>query len=283
MEQKFKLTKEIKIYAGRAVYRIEALRDTPFCKKGEKGGWLACEANLSQDGDCWVGGDAYVYDFALVWGDALVTDNACIGGSSQVFERARVGGDAYVDGNAIICENARVYGHAYVRMSASVGGSSQICDKTLITDHAKIFGYAEISDDAKVGGNSTVGGSVRGRAIVSGKALVGEDAVIEDDAQIFGRARVGCNKPPLRLNVGGFAEIGGDAVVDTIEDFIVFKNWWSSGRYLTWTRSNKMWRVGCFYGEGDALVSKAYKKGDKCGREYERLVSYVESFLEEGH
>lgn len=67
----------------------------------------------------------------------------------------------------------------------------------------------------------------------------------------------------------------GDAWVCGNADYIVFKNWWSSGRYFTWTRSNDLWRVGCFLGTGDELVAKAYKDSEESGREYERIVNYV--------
>jgi dUTPase len=69
----------------------------------------------------------------------------------------------------------------------------------------------------------------------------------------------------------------GDAEVEKKSDYIVFKNWWSSGRYFTWTRSNDKWRVGCFYGTGEELIKKAYNDSDEKGREYERIVKYVES------
>ena len=81
--------------------------------------------------------------------------------------------------------------------------------------------------------------------------------------------------------VGGSAEVYGTAKVVNNADYIVFKNWWSSGRYFTWTRSNNMWRVGCFYGTGEELIAKAYKDSELSGREYERVVKYVESILKE--
>lgn len=37
-----------------------------------------------------------------------------------------------------------------------------------------------------------------------------------------------------------------------------------------------MWRVGCFYGTGKELIAKAYKDSNVSGREYERVVKYVE-------
>ena len=81
--------------------------------------------------------------------------------------------------------------------------------------------------------------------------------------------------------VFGNATISGNAKVRKTADYIVFKNWWSSGRYFTWTRSNNKWSVGCFYGSGEELIAKAYKDSEKSGREYERVVKYVESILKE--
>lgn len=76
------------------------------------------------------------------------------------------------------------------------------------------------------------------------------------------------------------AIICGDAIISSDKDYIVFKNWWSSGRYFTWTRSNNMWKVGCFYGTGEKLIAKAYKDSEESGRKYEKIVKYVESILE---
>ena len=101
---------------------------------------------------------------------------------------------------------------------------------------------------------------------VYGSAEVYGGAWVCDGAWVYGDARV-----------YGNAEVCGDARVKDGRDYIVFKNWWSSGRYFTWTRSNDMWRVGCFYGTGEELIAKAYKDSEESGREYERKVNYVES------
>lgn len=77
------------------------------------------------------------------------------------------------------------------------------------------------------------------------------------------------------------ARVSGNARVSENADYIVFKNWWSSGRYFTWTRSNNKWKVGCFYGSGEELVAKAYKDSEKSGREYERIVKYVNEIKKE--
>lgn len=72
-----------------------------------------------------------------------------------------------------------------------------------------------------------------------------------------------------------------NAKVEKKSDYIVFKNWWSSGRYFTWTRSNDKWKVRCFYGTGEELIKKAYNDSEEKGREYERVVKYVESIKSE--
>ncbi len=75
------------------------------------------------------------------------------------------------------------------------------------------------------------------------------------------------------------ARICGDAIIYRNVDYIVFKNWWSSGRYFTWTKSNNMWRAGCFYGNGKELIEKAYNDSELSGREYARIVNYVNEIV----
>lgn len=77
--------------------------------------------------------------------------------------------------------------------------------------------------------------------------------------------------------VYGNAKVCGDAVITKTSDYYVGKNTWSSGRYFTYTRSNRMWKVGCFYGTGEELIEKAYKDSEVSGREYKRIVEYVEA------
>ena len=98
----------------------------------------------------------------------------------------------------------------------------------------------------------------------------GGDAWVSGNAQVFGDAWI-----------FGNAQVFGDAWITKTSDYIVFKNFWSSGRYFTWTRFNNMWSVGCFYGTGEELIKKAYADSERSGREYERVVKYVESILED--
>ena len=108
MEKKYKLTDETISVNGRILYRIEALKDFNDIKKGDKGGYVENEENLSQSGGCWVYRDAAVYGSAKVYGDAEVYDDAAIYGDAQVY------GNAVVYGDTIVCGSAKIYGNAVV-------------------------------------------------------------------------------------------------------------------------------------------------------------------------
>lgn len=76
--------------------------------------------------------------------------------------------------------------------------------------------------------------------------------------------------------MNGYATISGDAIIESSDDYIVLRNNGSSGRYFTYTRSNQMYKVGCFYGTGDALIEKAYKDSQLSGDCYKASVQYIQ-------
>ena len=98
MDKKYELIPSDK----QGLYRIKALRDFNDVKKGDIGGYVESESNLSQLGDCWIYDNAKVYDNAVVVGNAQVCDNARIRGYAVVQHDAVVRGNADVSGDAII-------------------------------------------------------------------------------------------------------------------------------------------------------------------------------------
>ena len=93
-----------------------------------------------------------------------------------------------------------------------------------------------------------------------------KESNLSGDAWVSGDARV-----------YGNAWVSGDAKVKSSKDYCVYKNTWSSFRWFTYTRSNKMWAVGCFYGTGAELIAKAYKDSEKSGKCYEAIVKAQEA------
>ena len=98
MEKHFKLTTEsIVNLFGVTLFRIELTIDCKWGQKGDKGGFVEKESNIS--------GDAWVYGDARVSGDA------------RVYGNAQVSGDAWVSGNAW------VYGYAWEKSPLQIQGT----------------------------------------------------------------------------------------------------------------------------------------------------------------
>jgi len=132
--KKYELTNETKSIDNIVLHRIRALKDFGNVCKGDLGGWIEKEFNLSQDRNCWVyddaevSGDAKVFGNAQVYGHARVFEYAWVFGNAQVFEHAWVFGDAEVFGNAWVCGNAWVYNNAVVYGDAHVFGNVKVCN-----------------------------------------------------------------------------------------------------------------------------------------------------------
>ena len=149
--------------------------------------------------------------------------------------------------NAWVYSNAKVYGNAKVFGNAKVYGNAVVCDNAMVYGNSEVYGDAKVYDYAWVYDKSSVHGNAR----------------IRDYAEVHNNA-----------------EICGNAVVCDNADYIVFKNFWSSGRFFTWTRSNNMWSAGCFYGTGKELIEKAYADSETSGRECEKIVRLTGSTID---
>lgn len=179
--------KKYKMIQCEGFYRIKALRNFGDVKKGDIGGLIQSEDNLSHDGDCWI------YDDARCVGSGRLLGNAKAKERAKIYQDGRVYDDAVILGDAHICGSSRIYGTALI-----------------------------------------------------------------------------CGRLKVR-----YADIGLDAIVRNQFDYLVFKNWWGLDCWLTWTRSNDIWRHGCFYGNTEQMVEHFYRKSKKQGDEAVRLVEYV--------
>lgn len=96
MQPKFEFTGETKTVMGHTLQRIRALRSFGNVNKGDLGGWLEKEENLSHERNSWVYEDARVYDDARVFGGAWVFGGAHVYGGAWVSDYAQVSGGAQI-------------------------------------------------------------------------------------------------------------------------------------------------------------------------------------------
>ena len=128
---KYKLTKETRWRNGYMLSRIVALKDFGNVKKGDLGGWVGSESNLSHAGDCWIGDEAMVWEKSCVTCDAFVS------------QYARVWGDVWVSGHM------KVYGHAWVWGKGFLMGKDVFSGYFMIEEDGKYSGYDLIAINEK--------------------------------------------------------------------------------------------------------------------------------------
>ncbi len=144
--------------------------------KGEFGGWIEKESNLSQEGNCWV------FDDAKVFGDAFVRGDAIVKGNAKVFGSAEIKDNAVISGNADIFGVARIYQNAQVCGLAKVFGSVLIKGNALITGRAKVRG-----DGVIIGGNAILSGDTEtyGSKFQIYESVFFEDAIVKSIDDFF--------------------------------------------------------------------------------------------------
>ena len=147
--KKYELTSNKKeLVDGTVLYQIRACK-TFFCQsvrveKGELGGWIKSEKNLSQEGSCWVCKDSQLRNNVVVKDNALIT-------STEPMEN-----DAIISGNAIVEDTAAVRNFAKVTDDAFITSNALVCDHAIITDRAIVHGT--VSGSAMIGGKSIIYG-----------------------------------------------------------------------------------------------------------------------------
>lgn len=141
--KKFELTENSKILScGRVVFQTRALKSFGNVKKGDLGGYIEKEKNLSHKGNAWVYG------------------NACVFCNAKVCGNAKVMGNASVYGNAKVYGNATVMGNSRILMCAKVHGNAVITGECFVYDRARVYGNAVASGYIKIRQRARIFGDV---------------------------------------------------------------------------------------------------------------------------
>ncbi len=83
--KKYEFTEETKVFCGRKLHRIRALRDFNDVKAGDLGGFIEKEENLSHEGNCWIYNNAKICGCARIYGNAVIFGNAVIYGNAEIY------------------------------------------------------------------------------------------------------------------------------------------------------------------------------------------------------
>lgn len=157
-DKKYELVPEtVTKFYSKPMYRIRALKDFSDVKKGQYGGYVESEDNLSQLGNCWI------YDNSIVGSGSRVLDNAIVKDSSKVINGSEISDDAIIEKGSLIDE------------------SSVVCDRSrvissLVTESSAVIYSSIVNEDSMVEQGSTVF-----NAIVGPNTRIRNGAVIQFD------------------------------------------------------------------------------------------------------
>lgn len=184
-------------------------------------------------------------------------------------------------------DNLSQEGDCWVAEEAAVYGCSKVMDNAWVGGGARVYGLSAIHENCLITGSPIIINSeIRGNSTVREEALI-KNSLLQDGALVKGNAELHCARVyglsavkdsaiVTNTDIKGDACISGKVCIKNDLDYTVIKNFWSSGRIITYTRPNRMWRTGCFLGTGEELIRKAYNDSKEKGEQFKLLVEYVE-------
>lgn len=167
------------------LHRIRALSDVRSgVVKGDLGGYVQNEDNLSQEGICWIFDDAIACESSFVDQQATVSGTAVIRGSALVSGRAMIRQNAVVDDHAIVMDG-------FVKAQAHVAGNAAITASSVTGAWPHIEGFASVYGD------------VCGAVFVKGTAVILPGVAINNptkDSFVVENNKVTVERNYFRLN-----------------------------------------------------------------------------------
>lgn len=185
MEKKYELIQEDSITIdGFKLFRIRALKDFYVINKGELGGYVESEDCLSHNGDCWISGNAKVYNASKVIENAQIEDNAVLTDGSMASGSALIKDNAVVKHFSTVKDVTTVSGNAVID-SSTVSFNAKVTDDASVHHHTLIKGYSRISGKAKIYDAVT-----DGLTIISGESFIGAKHVFLHNVEIVDDAKI---------------------------------------------------------------------------------------------
>ncbi|QDK41568.1 hypothetical protein DOM21_08900 [Bacteriovorax stolpii] len=161
----------------------------PTTIQANGGGHVALTAIV--ESTVFVGPEAAVCEYAMVFGTAQISDNSRVYGKAQVGDGSLVSGNAEVYGNAQltsnfptsvskVIENAKIYGNASVLDGAVAKGNSRVFE------NARVSLAAVIDESARAYGNATITDTalVKGASRIYGNAFIGLNTIVNGESDL---------------------------------------------------------------------------------------------------
>lgn len=241
------------------LYQIRALRDftCPFklnpdgeildqtlVKKGDLGGYVQKEENLSHEDGCWI------------FEEAEVRDNGRVEGNARLTGRSLVRDNAVVKGYSCLAANAYVWGNAIL------DGATQMKGLVSIGGNSRTNGYVSINGNSQVRGNSVLDGNI----FLNGTVVV-------ENAKLTGNVHL-CGQCYVTFDIDGNK---GIAAYRTTESTYIPNDYdpeRHSLEYIVASTKEDIWSAYNFHGTSGELIQFVEKNHPSSTEYYRNLVEY---------
>ena len=127
--KKFELSNITMEYKGRTLYRIKATKDFSDVKKGDLGGWVQYEENLSQQGICWIYDDAKCMDNSRVTEDSIMRDFAEMYDCSKIHDCSQMFDHSEMHYCSEMHDYSQMHNYSQMHDFSEMHGNSMLKDK----------------------------------------------------------------------------------------------------------------------------------------------------------
>ena len=128
------------------LHRIKALRDFGDVKKGDLGGYVESEYNLSHEGNCWIYDDAKAMDYSRMYDDSKMYDDSEMYDNSAMYN------------NSEMYDNSEMHNYSKMYDNSEMHDCSKMHNYSKMHDYSNIYDYSNMYNNSRMYGNSAMYG-----------------------------------------------------------------------------------------------------------------------------
>ena len=127
-------------WKGHTLHRIKALRDFGDIRKGDIGGYVENENNLSHKGNCWIYDDAKVMDDSIMYDYSRICDKSELHDDSRMYNYSKMYDYSELHNNSIMNDDSEMH------------DNSKMYGNSIMYDYSEMHGDSELNNQVKLYG-----------------------------------------------------------------------------------------------------------------------------------
>ena len=139
-------------WEGHILHRIRALKDFRDIRKGDIGGYVEKECNLSHKGKCWIYDNAKAMDDSRVNSNSRMYDNSIICDNGRMHDNSEMHGDSRLYDNSIMYGESKMYGNSVMCNNSVMHNNSEMYDNSVMYGDSRMYNDSELNKRARLYG-----------------------------------------------------------------------------------------------------------------------------------